>query len=155
MRTHDMTKPLTAGLLLAAIAITALSPAAEAAHRRYKDAGYYNPPPASYGYAPRRVVYIERHSDAAPLFAGLIGGIVLGTVLAQNSAPAHAVVPAYYYWDPYDHVRYEALPACGPRTCDYGRPRVLRVISLETGNCVDTVHWYHGGWHGERDWDDD
>ena len=145
----------TTAMLLAAFATTALSPAAHAAHRRYKGAGYYSPPPASYGYAPRRVVYIERHSDAAPLFAGLIGGIVIGSVLAQNRAPAPAVAPAYYYWDPYNHVRYEALPVYDSRYCYHEHPRVLRVVSVDTGECVDTYHWHHGDWHSERGWNDD
>ena len=144
----------TTAMILAAFATTAVSPSAEAAHRRYKGADTYSPPPASHGYAPRRVVYIERHSDAAPLFAGLIGGLVLGSVLAQSSAPAHAVAPAYYYWDPYGQVRYEALPAYDSRYCYHEHPRVLRVISAETGACVGTYHWYHGDWHA-RDWDDD
>lgn len=144
----------TTAMLLAAFATTAVSPSAEAAHRRYKGGDYYSPPPASHGYAPRRVVYIERHSDAAPLFAGLIGGLVLGSVLAQNSAPAPAMAPAYYYWDPYSQVRYEALPVYDSRYCYHEHPRVLRVISAETGACVGTYHWYHGDWHA-RDWDDD
>jgi hypothetical protein len=149
------TRRWTTGILLAAFATAALSPAAEAAHRRYKDVGNSCPPPASYGhYAPRRVVYVERHSDAAPLFAGLIGGLVLGSVLAQNSAPVHAVAPAYYYWDPYSHVRYEALPVYDSRYCYHEHPRVLRVISVATGDCMGTYHWYRGDWHA-RDWDED
>src|SRR5213596_539280 len=67
-------------LTLAAFAMAMLSPAAHADHwRRYKGALDYDPPAVRHvHYAPQRVVYLERHSDAAPLFAGLIGGIVLG-----------------------------------------------------------------------------
>ena len=90
-------------LALVSFALAALSTAAQAGHdgRRYKDVPAYCPPPAArhVHYTPQRVVYLERHSDAAPVLAALIGGLVIGSVLAQASAPA----PAYFYWDPWCH----------------------------------------------------
>ncbi len=145
-------------LALVSFALAALSPAAQAGlgSRRYKDVPAYDPPPAArhVHYAPQRVVYLERHSDAAPLFAGLIGGIVLGSILSQSRAPA-SVEPAYYYWDPWSHERYAALPGYGSRCYYRQHPRVLRVVSVETGQCVDTVRWCDGGWRSVHDSDHD
>ena len=158
MRTLTHTRRWTAGLVLAAIMMSALSPTAEAAHRRYKGAGYYSPPPACPSpYAPRHVVYVERHSDAGPLLAGPIGGLVIGSVLAQNSAPAPAVAPAYYYWDPYCHERFASLGLYHSHFYHHYHPRVVRVISVETGACVNSYQWYEGDWHSDHhgDWDDD
>jgi hypothetical protein len=152
-----MRSPVT-GLVLAAFAVAALSPAAQAAHRRYKGEPAYYPPPAArhVQHAPRRVVYVERHSDAAPLFAGLIGGLVIGSILAQSGPPAHAVAPAYYYWDPWCHERFASLAIYRSHVHRHYHPRVVRVISVESGDCVDTYHWHGGDWHSEHggDWDD-
>ena len=155
MRTRNEMRRWTTRLLLAAIAVTALSPAAHAGHgsRRYKGT-YYCPPPVRHvHHAPRRVVYIERHSDAAPLFAGLIGGLVIGSFLAQASAPPPP--PAVYYWDPYCHERFSSLGIYHSHFYHHQHPRVVRVISAESGDCVNTYRWHDGDWrsvHG--DWDD-
>ena len=162
----------TAGLALAAFVLAASSPAAQADHhgRRYKDGpGYYPGPVVRHfhcGYAPRRVV-IVRHSDAAPLFAGLIGGFVLGNAVAHASAPVYAPEPSYYYWDPYCHERFASLELYRPRF-HYHHPYVVRVISVESGACVGAYRWCDGGWRpcpyygddgrdGDRgeDWDGD
>ena len=154
-------KPLTnmrsrvTGLALAAFAIAALSPAAQAEHRRYKGEPADYPPPAArhVQHAPR-VVYVERHSDAAPLLAGLIGGLVIGSVLAQSGPPAPAVEPAYYYWDPYCHERFTSFAIYRAHVHRHYHPRVVRVISMDSGECVDTVHWSGGDWRSERGWHD-
>ena len=145
-------------LVLAAFAVAALSPAAHADHRwrRYKGAPAYCPPPARHAYyPPRRVVYFERHSDAAPLFAGLIGGLVIGSALAHASQPAYE--PAYYYWDPWCHERFASLAIYRSHFYHHHHPRVVRVISVETGDCLDTYRWHDGGWcSGPGDgWDQD
>ena len=158
------------GLVLASFAVAALSPAAEARPgRRYKGVPEYGPPPAvsHSGYAPRRVVYVERHSDAAPLFAGLIGGLVIGSILAQSNAPAYpsgpayspgpacAPAPAYYYYDPWCHERFTSLGFYQSHFYHHHHPRVVRVVSVETGACVDTYGWHDGNWYRERGGDED
>ena len=145
-------------LVLAVFAVTALSPAAHAEHRwrRYKGEPSYGRPPVRHvHYAPRRVVYFERHSDAVPLFAGLIGGLVIGSALAHASAPA--VEPAYYYWDPWCHERFASLAIYRSHFYHHHHPRVVRVISVETGDCMDTYCWHDGDWRSEPGdgWDQD
>ena len=136
---------------LAAFAMAALSPAAQAGHgsRRYKGAPAYCPPPPvrHVHYAPQRVVYLERHSDAAPLFAGLIGGLVIGSALAHASD--RAPEPAYYYWDPWCHERFTSLAIYRSHFHRHHHPRVVRVISVQTGACVDAYHWHDGDWRSE------
>jgi hypothetical protein len=156
MKPHFNLRSRVTGLALAAFAIAALSPAAQAGQgsRRYKGEPAYYPPPAArhVQHAPR-VVYVERHSDAAPLLAGLIGGFVIGSVLAQSGPPAHAVAPAYYYWDPWCQERFASLAIYRSHVHHHYHPRVVRVISVESGDCVDTVHWSGGDWRSERGWD--
>lgn len=144
-------------LTLAAFAMAMLSPAAHADHwRRYKGAPAYDPPAVRHvHYAPQRVVYLERHSDAAPLFAGLIGGIVLGSILSQSRAPAPAVEPAVYYWDPWCHERFASLALYQSHVCRVHHPKVLRVVAVESGDCLDTYCWHDGGWRSEPRWNDD
>lgn len=164
MKPHFSMRSRVTGLALAAFAMAALSPAAQAAHgsRRYKgEPGYYTPPAARHVHHAPRVVYIERHSDAAPLFAGLIGGLVIGSVLAQAGPPAYAPAPAcapaatYYYWDPWCHERFASLAIYRSHVHHHYHPRVVRVISVESGDCVDTVHWRDGDWRSEPGWDHD
>ena len=147
-------------LALASFALAALSPAAQAGlgSRRYKDVPAYDPPPAArhVHYAPQRVVYLERHSDAAPVFAALIGGLVIGSILSQPSAPP-VVEPAYYYWDPWCHERFASLALYQSHFYRHHHPRVVRVVSVESGDCVDTYCWHEGGWRSapRRDHDED
>jgi len=140
------------GLVLAGFAVTALSPVAQADHRGRRDRGnpgYYPPPVVRHAYAPRRVVYYQRHSDAAPLFAGLIGGLVIGSALAHASEHAYAPAPDDYYWDPYCHERFASLAIYRSHFRYHHHPRVVRVISIETGSCVGGYHWYDGEWRSE------
>ena len=141
------------GAVLAALAVATISPAAEAGHRRYKGVSGYCPPPVvrHYRHAPR-VHYYQRHSDAAPLFAGLIGGFVLGSALAHAQAPDH------YYFDPYCHERFASLALYRSHFHHRHHPRVVRVIEVESGDCIDTYWWRDGGWRSasyDGDWDDD
>ena len=134
-----------AGLVLAALAVAVLSPAAHAGSgRRYKRSSNYCPPPATrhVHHAPSRVVYYERSSDAAPLFAGLIGGLVIGAALAHAAPPP----PAHYYWDPYCDARFGSVTVYHSHFRHHHHPRVLRVISVESGDCLDTYRWRTGGW---------
>jgi hypothetical protein len=152
--------PIT-GLVLAGIVVASLSPAVSAdPGRRYKGVGGgHGPGPVARRVyvAPRRAVYV-RHSDAAPLIAGLIGGFVLGNVIAHASdpyysypAPACPPPPSYFYWDPYCQERFGSLESYRSHLYGHPHPGIARMIDRESGDCVRTYRWDEGGW---RSWDD-
>ncbi len=149
------------GLVLAAMAVATVSPAAQAGHgrwRRYKDVPGYCPAPVvrHVVYSPRPV-YVRRHSDAAPLFAGLIGGLVIGTAIANASRPV-AVHTSYSYYDPYCGDSFATLGLYRSHLYRHHHPRVVRVIEVDSGACVDTYRWHDGDWRswdgGDDDWGD-
>lgn len=136
-------------LMLGALATSSLAPAAEAGTvRRWKGsiAGY------QVESAPR-VTYVHRSSNAAPLVAGLIGGVILGTALSN----AHSAVDVgYSYYDPYREVRYSSLDAYD-HFDSYGYPQLVQVF--RGGDRVRQVYWnnggwrdYHGDWRAYRGW---
>ena len=150
-----------AGLVLAAIAVSIVSPAAQADRghgRRYKGgSGYYNGPVARrVSYAPRPV-FVERRSNAGPLIAGLIGGLVIGTAIAHASQPV-AVQASYdyNYYDPYCEESFATLDIYQAHLRCHHHPRMVRVIEVDDGQCVDTYRWHEGGWSSCRgnDWDE-
>jgi len=179
--THALNhKRWIAGLLATALAVTSLTPAAEAGHgkgRRYK--GEFR---GHSGYAPQRVIVRER-SNAGPLIAGLIGGVVLGTAIANAShsdgyysraevgyvrgddgcgrrgygySRARFAPPPpryrYSYYDPYCGERFQSLDLCRAHYrggCDH--PRVVMMIDIRSGACVQRYRYSRGGW---QDYDD-
>lgn len=154
----------TAGLVITAFAVALMAPVAEAGHgrgngnhRRYKGRGYSER--VIYRPAPRRAYYYRRHSSAGPAFAGFLGGLAVGTILgSQSSRPAYAAPsPApddYYYYDPYCHSRYSSLDRYTFHVRHCSHPRVVRVIEIETGSCVDTYRYNDGRWADYADYDD-
>jgi len=150
-------------VLLVALVAVALAPAAEAGHRRvrYKGDGYYHRGSGVVRVVRRGPVFIERHSGAGPAIAGFIGGLVLGTVLsnAEPAPPPHA----YGYYDPWCHERFVSLDAYGEHFCCHRHPRVIQVVELRSGRCVDEYGWRDGEWRSESagdrvevdpDWED-
>jgi hypothetical protein len=82
---------------------------------------------------------------------------VLGSILSQASEPHPvAVAPAYYYYDPWCQERFSSLADYDSHFYRHHHPRVVRVVSVNTGACVDTYHWRHGDWRRgyDGDWDD-
>ncbi len=160
MKTLLNSKRGISALVLAAMAVAVLSPAAQAGSghgRRYRGLPGYGPPPAvrHLGYAPR-AFYGDRHSSAAPLIAGLIGGFVLGTAVA-HSAPPVVVRASYGYYDPYCDEQFPSLEVYREHLYCHHHPRIVRVIELDNGACVDSYHWRDGGWrsqHDDQDWGD-
>ena len=162
-----------AGLLLAALTVSALAPAAEANHgwRKYK---YGNGDGCGYGYgrpryvrvvrqdcAPRR--YVEFHSSsssAGPAIAGFIGGVALATILNHHSshdcdngyAQAPPPEPAYYYYDPYGQDRYASLDAYYQENRHCGHPQIVQMIDARSGECERTYCRERGRW---VEWDGD
>ncbi len=169
---HNLLDPrrMVATLVLGALATTLVAPVAEAGHdrgrhRRWKHVREVRcdvrPAPVSH------VTYVHRHSDAGPIPAGIVGGLVLGAALSNAQPAVHA---SYSYWDPYCEVSYGSLERARShfRGCDH--PRVVRVIEVRSGDYVRDLCWrdsawreYHGEWraddgYGTRykddDWDD-
>lgn len=118
MRVFSRFNGWMSALLVIAMAMATLAPAAEAGRRgksRYKHAGYHQTRVVRQVFVPRRVRYHAPryhyssyrvvYSDAGPVIAGFIGGLFLGATLA-NAAPA-----GYEYYDPYCEVGYSSLRA--------------------------------------------
>ncbi len=143
-----------AGLLLAAIVMASAAPAAQADHRRdrrYKWKGpRYNTQVVTRYHSPTSV-YIVRRSSAGPAIAGFLGGVFLGATLA------HAAPAGFTYYDPYCDERFISLEVYRTHLHRHHHPRVVRVIELDTGDCVHSYRYTDGGWHDwdDRDWDDD
>ena len=147
------------GLMLAALAVSALAPMAQAKHaewRRYKG-DFRESRRAHYYYPPACVVEVHRSSCGIPAFAGFIGGLALGAAIAgpHEYAPPP---PDYYYYDPYCHERFASLQVYFGHVHHYHHPRVVRVIEVDTGECVHTYRYDHGdwedpdqGWNGDED----
>jgi hypothetical protein len=153
-------KRCISGLVLAGLAVAAVSPEAMADRgraRRYKESPGYFPAPVAQrlGYVPQRVYYGERHSSAAPLVAGLIGGFILGNAVA-HAAPPVAVHASYEYYDPYCNEDFASLEIYRTHLYRHHHPRVVKVIEIHDGSCIDTYRWHEGGWRhfDDEDWDD-
>jgi hypothetical protein len=133
-----------ASLLLAVTVMAAVAPAAQADHgrdRRYKIAG----PAHVTRYQRPGSVYIVRRSGAGPAIAGFLGGLFLGATLA------HAAPAGFTYYDPYCDERFDSLEGYRAHLYRHHHPRIVRVITLDTGDCVHTYRYQHGQWDV---WDD-
>jgi hypothetical protein len=139
-------------LLPALLATAALAPVAQAGHGhgrvRYKGAGPYDGGPRMARVVRHPPFYFEHHSGAGPAIAGFLGGLVLGTVLA-NAQPAPP--PGTTYFDPYCDQRFVSLDLYGEHFCHHHHPRVIRVIEVRSGRCVDTYGWRDGRWTSRDD----
>lgn len=148
---------VAATLMLGVIAAALIAPAAEAGHgyghRRWKsgprEVRYVQPAPVPH-YA-----YRHHHSDAAPLFAGLVGGLILGSVLSNSQPAVHA---GYSYWDPYCDESFGSLEIYRSHVRHCSHPRVVRVIEVSNGRHVRDLCWRDDAWRvyddgGDR-WDD-
>lgn len=143
--------------LLASTCLLAIAPVAEAGRgsRKYKTVAR-----APWDGHSHRVVV--RESSAAPLFAGLIGGFLLGTAVSNaHAAPVvtHEVryvhEPRHRYYDPYCDEWYGSLSACREHSWNDRHPAVVQVFNGRGGQCVRTVRWSNGYWYDtdDRDWD--
>lgn len=140
-----------ATLMLVVIATTFVAPLAEAGNgrgngngRRWKHAPVVREVHHSYPARPaRHVTYVRRHSDAGPILAGIVGGLVLGAVLSNAQTSVHA---NYSYWDPYCEESYGSLERyrSHSRGCDH--PQVVRVIEVSSGDYVRDVCWRDNAW---------
>ena len=140
-------------LLLATAAAVTLVPAAQAGHAygrvRYKGPGRVLGGPGIVRVVERRPIFSERHSDVGPAFVGFLGGLVLGSVLS-NAHPAPPPPPVYGYYDPYCREDFPSLESY-ERHLDWHRhPRLIEVVEVRSGRCVDTDEWRDGRWESQR-----
>lgn len=153
-----LAKRAVAGLMLAALAVTMVAPAAEAGQRSRKHRGRSSHVVQRTVYRPvyrpvQRVVHVHRSSDGAA-FAGFVGGLVLGAVLSSASQ-AHADGPRYDYYDPYCGEHFGTLEVYHSHFRSHYHPRIVRVIEVRSGDCVETLRYGGGEWrHWNEDWDD-
>ena len=89
----------------------------------------------------------HRGSSAGPVFAGIIGGIAIGAILANR---AHSHEPYQYdhddvyYVDPYCHKRYASLSVYAGS--GHHHPRHLRVYDRDSDRCLRTIGYDDGQW---------
>ena|SRR2546426_8652039 len=141
-----------AGLLFATLAVAVTAPAAEARHggwRRYKDYSC-DTRVVRRSCEPARVIEVRSSSCGLPAFAGFIGGLALGTAL--SNAPEPDYHHDYYYYDPYCGERFASLEIYRAHLRYHRHPRIVRVIDVDSGDCVHTYCYRHGDW---ADWDED
>lgn len=134
-------KRWTAAGLLAALALATLAPAAEAGHARWIR---YRGVPEQGSRASHRVwvrdhSVIVGHSDAVPLFAGFLGGLLLGATLS-NAAPE-----GDRYYDPYCEEVFPSLVVYRTHLRHWRHPQIVRVIDHE-GVCVHALRYSDGCW---------
>lgn len=53
----------------------------------------------------------------------------------------------YSYNDPYCEVRFSSFDECRAHERGCNHPRVIQVIAMDGGGCVDTYRYRDGGWH--------
>jgi len=142
--------------LLASTCLLAIAPAAMAG----RGAGKYKHRARGDVHSQRVIV---RDSGAAPLFAGLIGGFLLGTAVSNaHAAPVvrHEVryvqEPRHRYYDPYCDEWFASLSVCREHGWNERHPVVVQVYNGRGGDCVRTMRWSNGGWYNtdDRDWRD-
>jgi hypothetical protein len=144
----------TAGLLLAAVVMTTVAPAARADRGRgprYKNGGPVCATRVVTRYQSPGSVYIVRRSSAGPAIAGFLGGLFLGATLA------HAAPAGFSYYDSYCDERFVSLEIYRAHLRHHRHPRIVRVIALDTGDCVRSYRYQHGRWDDwdDEDWDQD
>ena len=151
-----------ASVLVAALSVAFLAPAADAGQRgrRYRGGGHRGGDYCAVRvvrqvYAPARTIryahspystYVVRRSSAGPVIAGFLGGLFLGAAIA-NAAPA-----GYQYYDSYCHESFATLEIYHSHLRYHHHPRIVRVIAADSGDCVHSYRYDDGAW---EDWDDD
>jgi len=143
-----------AALVLATIAAASLTPAAYADHgngkwRRYRGP-VYTPVVVQRGWYPTSTRYVVRESSAGPVFAGLVGGLILGTAIAHASVAAPPPCPVVYV-DPYCGSRWATFDDCAAHLSYHAGPRLVQVVDVRSGSCLSTWCWHNGGW---EEWND-
>lgn len=153
--------------MLAVTAILLMAPMAQAGNGRNNGRRYKGVHRSSHRVSQpqhSRVVYSRssRHSNAAPIIAGVIGGFILGSAI--GNAHARPVVrervvvreARHRYYDPYCEQYYDTLDECRLASRDHRHAHIVQVIDSRRDECVETLRWERGGWQQcDDDWRDD
>ena len=139
----------TAGLLAATLALVTLVPAAQADRGgswvRYKRGGPDRGARVVRNECAPERVYVQRSSSVGPALVGFIGGLVVGSAIHSHPVYASTTVD-YNYWDPYCHRSYSSRDAYYDH-CRYAHhPRLVRVIEVDSGDCVRSEEYCDGRW---------
>jgi len=152
MKTLHLHRRVISTLMLSLLAATFLAQTASAGNaygRRWKG-GPWQREARWVAPQPNRVVVVH-HSDAGPIFAGLVGGLILGAAIANAQPAAHV---SYSYWDPYCQESFSSLAAYDAHLRYYHHPQYVRVIDSSDGRCVQRLSWCDRGWQpSDRDGD--
>ena len=145
-------------MLLVALALAVAAPAAHAGHKKHKrhHRKHCEVRVVEHVHHAPRVVVHDHYNGAA--FAGFVGGLILGTVVSRaEAAPVYYAPPVErYYYDPYCGERYSSFDACTPHFRHSNHPRVVNVIDVRSGACVERYNYRDGYWRAwdtDRDWD--
>lgn len=185
MKNH-LVRTGVAAFTLAILSLTTVAPAVEAGGRgkgrRWKGEYSSCEAPRHYSRHARSRVVHRRSSDAGPLLAGLIGGIAIGAAISNRDGytkeryygrdydydrdcdreysrgykRGYRHGSRYAYYDTHCDRRFASLDACGShmRSCD--GPKVVQVVNVESGRCVDHARYASGRWQEwDGEWDDD
>lgn len=143
-------------LMLGVLATSMVAPVAEAGNGRGHDRRYKRGPVvrevrySSPFHAGPGATYVRRQSNAGPVLAGILGGIVLGAAIS-NAQPAAQF--GYSYWDPYCEDSYVSLSSYGSHIRRRDHPTVVRVIETRSGNYVRDLSWRDNAWREyQGDW---
>lgn len=162
-------------LTLAAITSSVVAPAAEAGrHRagRYRvrtecgSAVRHSDSGGGYGHRRGRGRgcdrgRIEIHSEhTGAVLAGILGGIALGAVLSnasdrQPDCASSDRQPDCIYVDPYCGERFASLDDYHADFCHHRHPRVVRLIEVDSGRCLNTYRYTEGRWCDAEEWEED
>jgi hypothetical protein len=165
MRPDRMSRAMVIVIAVGLAAASLASPAAADRWVRYK--GWGGPRVVRTVAVAPAPVYWSSGSSGVPSFASFVGGIIVGTALAQVVQPHPVVVAAppacpvpppppcdYYYYDPWCHVRFASLEAYDEHLRFERHPAIVRVIDEHSGRCIGERAWHDGRWRDRGDWDD-
>ena len=102
--------------------------------------------------------YVLKPVNGDPWISAAVGAVIASHSQPVYEAPHYAAPPEpeYYYYDPYCGERFSSLDSYGSHVCGHHHPRIVQVISVDTGRCVHVYRYDHGRWEDQDgDWDQD
>ena len=104
---------------------------------------------------PTRTVVVRSY-DPAPVLAGFIGGVVLGSALSHASdCDSHVSCSQVSYYDPWCREGFASLADYQWHLRYHHHPRVVRVVRVYDGAYVRSMCWHGDEWMDRGNWNDD